>query len=120
MLEGKIRATPSLMKSTNSVFIGPHNDIMYCLDKSDGSIKWKYKIGKPILSSVATSKNHIFFGCSDKCIYSLNANDGSIKWKYETGDKIWSSPAITQIGGILFVGSLDSHIYGFDYLKPVE
>jgi len=114
MLEGKIRATPSLMKSTNSVFIGTHNGMMYCLDRSDGSIKWKYQIGKPILSSVATSKDHIFFGCSDKCIYSLNSTDGSIKWKYETGDKIWSSPAITRNGGILFVGSLDSHIYGLE------
>ncbi|MGB9168554.1 MAG: PQQ-binding-like beta-propeller repeat protein [Nitrososphaeraceae archaeon] len=114
MLEGKIRATPTLMKSTNYLFIGTHNGIMYCLDRSDGSIKWKYQIGKPILSSVATSKDHIFFGCSDKCIYSLNSTDGSIKWKYETGDKIWSSPVITRNGGILFVGSLDSHIYGLD------
>ena len=87
---------------------------MYCIDRSNGSIKWKYQIGTPILSSVATSKDHIYFGCSDKWFYSLNSTDGSIKWKYETGDKIWSSPVITQNGGMLFVGSLDSHIYGLD------
>jgi outer membrane protein assembly factor BamB len=116
MLEGKIRATPTLMKSTNSLFIGTHKGIMYCLDQSDGSIKWKYETCKPILSSVAISKDHIFFGCSDKKIYSLNSVDGSIKWKYETGDKIWSSPVITQNDayeeGVLYIGSLDSHIYG--------
>ena len=117
MLEGKIRATPSLMKSTNSLFIGTHKGIMYCLDQSDGSIKWKYETGKPILSSVAISKDHIFFGCSDKKIYSLHSINGSIKWKYETGDKVWSSPVITQNDdgkeeGMLYVGSLDSHIYG--------
>ena len=119
LLEGKIRATPSLMKSTNSLFIGTHSGIMYCLNQSDGSIKWKYETGKPILSSVAISKDHIFFGCSDKKIYSLNSTNGSIKWKYETGDKVWSSPVITQNyddsdkeEGMLYVGSLDSHIYG--------
>jgi outer membrane protein assembly factor BamB len=125
MLEGKIRATPSLMKSTNSLFIGTHNGIMYCLNQSNGSIKWKYETGKPILSSAAISKDHIFFGCSDKKIYSLNSINGSIKWKFETGEKVWSSPVITQNNnnnnndnnknkeeGMLYVGSLDSHIYG--------
>ena len=113
-LEGKIRATPSLMKETNSLFIGTHKGIMYCLDQSSGSINWKQEIGNPILSSVAISKDHIFFGCSDKRVYSLNSTDGLINWKYETEDKIWSSPVITQKEGILYVGSLDSHIYGLE------
>ena len=39
--------------------------------------------------------------------------------QYETEDKIWSSPVITQKDddkeeGMLYVGSLDSHIYGLD------
>ena len=113
-LDGKIRATPSLMKLTNSLFIGTQTGIMYCLDQSTGSIKWQYEIGKPILSSVAISKDSIFFGCSDNNIYSLNSNDGSLKWKYGTEGKIWSSPAITQNEGVLYVGSLDSHIYGLE------
>jgi eukaryotic-like serine/threonine-protein kinase len=113
-LEGKIRATPSLMKISNSLFIGTHNGIMYCLDQSNGSIKWKHEIGSPILSSVAISKDHIFFGCSDKRVYSLNSTNGLINWKYETEGKIWSSPVITQNEGILYVGSLDSHIYGLE------
>lgn len=113
-LEGKIRATPSLMKATNSLFVGTHKGIMYCLDQSSGSINWKHEIGNPILSSVAISKDHIFFGCSDKRVYSLNSTDGLINWEYETEGKIWSSPVITQNEGILYVGSLDSHIYGLE------
>jgi outer membrane protein assembly factor BamB len=113
-LEGKIRSTPSLMKETNSLFIGTHKGIMYCLDRSNGSINWKHEIGKPIISSVATLKDHIFFGCSDKRVYSLNSTDGSINWTYKTEGKIWSSPVITQNDKILYVGSLDSHLYGLE------
>jgi len=113
-LEGKVRATPSLMKLANSLFVGTQKGIMYCLDQSTGSIKWQHKIGKPILSSVAISKDSIFFGCSDNNIYSLNSNDGSLNWKYGTEGKIWSSPVITKNEGILYVGSLDSHIYGLE------
>ena len=113
-LEGKIRSTPSLTNETNSLFIGTHKGIMYCLDQSSGSINWKHEVGKPILSSVAVLKGHIFFGCSDKRVYSLNAIDGSINWTYKTEDKIWSSPVIAQDDGTLYVGSLDSHMYGLD------
>jgi outer membrane protein assembly factor BamB len=113
-LEGKIRATPCLMPSTNSIFIGTHRGIINCITLSDGSIKWKYDFGKPILSSVAISNDYLFFGCSDNCIYCLSIVDGAIKWKYETANKIWSSPLIIANEGILFVGSLDSHIYGLD------
>jgi outer membrane protein assembly factor BamB len=40
--------------------------------------------------------------------------DGSKIWDFETGNKIWSSPSISEYDGIVFFGSLDSHIYGID------
>jgi outer membrane protein assembly factor BamB len=47
-------------------------------------------------------------------VYSLNSTDGLISWEYENDGKIWSSPVVAQNEGILYVGSLDSHIYGLE------
>jgi outer membrane protein assembly factor BamB len=43
-LESKIRSTPSLMKDTNSLFIGTNTGAMYCLDQLNGCIIWKHKL----------------------------------------------------------------------------
>ena len=38
--------------------------------------------------------------------------DGSERWTFETGGGIWSSPSVA--GGVVFVGSLDGHMYAVD------
>jgi outer membrane protein assembly factor BamB len=47
-------------------------------------------------------------------MYCLSCINGSRLWEFETGDRIWSSPALAENDGVLFFGSLDSHIYGLD------
>jgi outer membrane protein assembly factor BamB len=74
-------------------------------------IKWNKQILKPVMASPATIKDKVF-ATSDKRIYCFLVEDGSRIWEFETEDKIWSSPSRSESDGIMFFGSLDSHIYG--------
>jgi eukaryotic-like serine/threonine-protein kinase len=113
-LNGKIRSSSPCLSEDNLVFIGTHNGSIYCLNQSDGVIRWDKQLTKPVLSSAAVLKDKVFLGSSDKKVYSFDCDTGSKAWEFETGDRIWSSPAITENDMVLFFGSLDSHIYGLD------
>jgi outer membrane protein assembly factor BamB len=113
-LNGKIRSSSPCLSEDNLIFIGTQNGSVYCLDQSDGVIRWDKQVAKPVLSSAAVLKDKVFFGSSDKKMYCFYCDTGSMVWEFETSDRIWSSPAIAKNDMMLFFGSLDSHIYGLD------
>jgi len=84
---------------------------LYAFYTSNGTLKWKYKIGNDdILSSPAiASDGTVYFGCSDHNIYALYPN-GTLKWKYETGSQVLSSPAIGD-DETIYCGSHDTYLY---------
>lgn len=127
LLEGKIRATPSLMKSTNSLFIGTHSGIMYCLNQSDGSIKWKYETGDKVWSSPVITQNDddndkeegmLYVGSLDSHIYGLGIESGRLNWKFPTMDGIESSPCIVK--NKLFISSKDGLLYCFSNQQKMD
>lgn len=117
-LNGMIRSSSPCLSFDEdqrpSVFIGTYNGGMFCLNQFNGMIRWSKQITKPVMASPATIKDKVFFAASDKKLYCFHMKDGSKIWDFETGDKIWSSPSISEYDGIMFLGSLDSHIYGID------
>jgi hypothetical protein len=117
-LNGKIRSSSPCLSfdenQTATVFIGTYNGGMYCLNQSTGVIRWSKEITKPVMASPATIKDKAFFAASNKKVYCFQLKDGSSIWDFEAGDKIWSSPSISEYDGVMFFGSLDSHIYGLD------
>jgi outer membrane protein assembly factor BamB len=115
-LNGKIRSSSPCLSEDNLIFIGTQNGSIYCLDQSDGMIRWDKQLTKPVLSSAAVLKDKVFLGSSDRKIYCFDCDTGSKVWEFETGDRIWSSPAIAKNDMVLFFGSLDSHIYGLDII----
>jgi outer membrane protein assembly factor BamB len=113
-LSGKVRSSSPCLSEDNLIFIGTQNGSVYCLDQSDGVVRWDKQLAKPVLSSAAVLKDKVFFGSSDNKIYCFDCDTGSKVWEFETSDRIWSSPAIAKKDMVLFFGSLDSHIYGLD------
>jgi outer membrane protein assembly factor BamB len=116
-LNGKIRSSSpclSFYEESPSVFIGTYSGGIYCLSQLTGKIKWRKQINQPVMASPGIIKDKAFFAASDNKIYCLQKNDGSKVWDFETGGKIWSSPSISEYDNVLFLGSLDAHIYGID------
>ena len=119
-LNGKVRSSTPCLSSgddedqNSSIFVGTYSGGMFCLNQSNGTIKWSKSVLKPVMSSPATIKDKVFFAASDNKIYCFQADDGLKIWSFETDERIWSSPCLTEHGGTIFFGSLDSHIYGID------
>jgi outer membrane protein assembly factor BamB len=114
-LNGKIRSSSPCLSEDNLIFIGTQNGSVYCLDQSEGVVRWDKQLTKPVLSSAALLKDKVYFGSSDNKIYCFDCDTGSKVWEFETSDRIWSSPAIAKKDMVLFFGSLDSHITEGDY-----
>jgi outer membrane protein assembly factor BamB len=113
-LSGKIRSSSPCLSSDGLIFIGTHSGGMYCLDQDNGLVKWNKEISRPVLASSAILKDRVVFASSEKKIHCLCHSTGRRLWEFESADRIWSSPVIIENDGVLFFGSLDSHIYELD------
>lgn len=111
------------------IFAGAQNGIMYAVDLSDFSLKWKTACGKidyrilmlldrkgwylkvGIFSTAAVANGIVYYGSLDNNIYALSENTGEILWKYKTGYHVWGQAAISD--GIMYLGSDDWYLYAF-------
>ena len=102
-----------IFPETSSPAIGPDGTIyigsfssfenyLYAIYPADGSIKWSFLTGGPIISSpVIGSDGTIYVGSTDYNFYAINSN-GTIKWFYPTINPFFSSPTIGSDGTIYF------------------
>jgi outer membrane protein assembly factor BamB len=100
------------------VFVGSRDGNVYCLDTSDGSVKWNATLttGGYIVSSPAYWDGRIYigatgtaFGSSDSsCVYCLDADEGGIHWRhtYQRGSQggTMSSPTIDGPNQYVYIG----------------
>ncbi|MHA1348987.1 MAG: outer membrane protein assembly factor BamB family protein [Candidatus Odinarchaeia archaeon] len=96
------------------VYIGSHDDNVYCLDASTGEKIWNYTTGDNVLSSPTVANGKVYVGSYDKNVYCLDASTGSKIWNYTTGNIIWSSPIV--VNGKVYIGSDDDNVYCLDAL----
>jgi len=81
------------------IYTGVDDGFFYCIDKKDGSIKWKFKIcfgvpGKNIFSTPCLSSKYVFFGAYDGNLYCLDKETGKTNWIFFDADYIGASPWI--------------------------
>lgn len=91
------------------IYFGTDAGAFYALDQKNGSIVWKFQIGrhpagKGIFSSPALHEGSLFFGAYDGGVYALDAKTGVLRWNYPDADWVGSSPAISAKLGLIFVG----------------
>ncbi len=87
--------TSSPSVSTNFIYIGSEDNIVYAIGRADGKVKWKYATRGRILSSPALSGETLFAASSDGSIYAFDQR-GEIQWKTSLGGEIITSPAISN------------------------
>lgn len=63
------------------VIAGNRDGYMYALDATNGTLRWSYQTGGPILLSSATDGTNIFFASDDSYAYALTAANGTLVWK---------------------------------------
>ncbi len=58
-------------------------------------LKWKYKIGAPVVASPVVAEQTIYIGGHDHYLHAINAADGQVKWKFKTEGKIDAAVTVT-------------------------
>ena len=91
---------------------------LWCVNTSDCSVNWKYRLGGTspsgfIHSSCGISPvdGTIYVGYYS-ALYAINP-DSTLKWSYTTGNEVNSSPAVAS-DGTIYVGCKDSYLYAID------
>jgi len=123
--EGTVMSSPAVVKG--KVYIGSHDQHIYCIDAYTGMLIWKFKTNYRVTSSPAVAGGKVFTGFDDGYVYCLNATTGALIWKTINiyGDAgpppilievaSWqprSSPIV--VGNRLYVGALDCKVYCID------
>jgi len=122
-----IYGTPVATK--DSVYFGGYDGNVYALSSLDGSLRWSFPTGGPIIGGVALldpdPKEHperarLFVGSDDGKLYALDPEDGSQKHEpFDAGDSIWATPLVA--GSVVYVPSVNGKLYALDEqtLQPV-
>jgi eukaryotic-like serine/threonine-protein kinase len=104
-------AAPVIKDGT--LYVGNLDGYLYALQTSDGKMKWRFKAGEGITSTVWIEGGVIYFGSKDDHVYAIDAKTGqNVIWKFKAGDDILSSPKAKS--GVLYVGSNDNNFYALD------
>jgi outer membrane protein assembly factor BamB len=93
----------------NTVYVGSDSEYFWAINQKDGSVKWKFKVGKraqrkSIFSNPVLNKDTVIFGSYDGNVYALDKQTGKKRWVSFEGDYVGSSPAIAEDLEMVFIG----------------
>ncbi|MBW1870865.1 MAG: PQQ-binding-like beta-propeller repeat protein [Deltaproteobacteria bacterium] len=95
------------------LYVGNLDGYLYALQTADGKMKWRFKAGEGITSTVWIEGGVIYFGSKDDHVYAIDVKTGqNVIWKFKAGDDVLSSPKVNS--GVLYVGSNDNNFYALD------
>ena len=96
------------------VYIGSSNGILFAVNTSDGTERWRFTGASDAIESAITvdANGHIYFGSNDNKVYALYS-DGIEKWNFTTGDNVEAKPAV-KTDGTVYAGSRDHHLYSIN------
>ncbi|WP_242158224.1 PQQ-binding-like beta-propeller repeat protein [Aestuariivivens sediminis] len=104
---------------TKQVYFGANDGVVYCLNKMNGDLVWKYTVENPIaesfrhFSTPLVSGNRIFIGSADKHLYCLDASSGKLIFKYASSDWVRACPVATEAN--VYFASMNGDLYNIDF-----
>lgn len=134
---GAVVSSPVL--SDGVIYVGSDDGSLYAAEAATGVEKWKFATKGHVRSTPAIVDGRAYFGSYDGFFYAVEAATGKLVWKFETqGERrfaakglhgstprqqvipdAWdcylSSPVV--VGGRVYFGSGDGHIYALDAEK---
>lgn len=107
-----ITSSPALHRESQLVVVGSQDGTVYGFDAQTGWVVWRFKTGKPVISSPCVEESTVYVGSADGNVYAIEMKTGRQLWKYTTEGQVNSSPAVAN--GSLYVGSVDGALYSLD------
>lgn len=98
-----------------AVYIGSYDGQLYALDETDGSVRWRFRTQRGIVSRPAPFAEMVVFGSEDKSVYAVSRSSGRAIWSFRTDAPVRSSPFVEDKA--CYVGSDDGFLYRIDRAK---
>ena len=97
---GKMAASPAVVG--DELVVHGMDGHVWVLDRANGRVLWRYRVGSPIESSPVVRRGVDYFGAWNGNVYALDLRRRRVRWVYRSGYKITSSAALA--GGKVFIG----------------
>ena len=100
-------ASPSVYKE--KVVVGNRDKFVYCFNKNNGEVIWKYNTGNKVDASCVISTTGVLACNMRGDVMLLDLKNGRLIWNYELGSAIHANPLL--VNNKIIVGSGDGSIY---------
>ncbi len=97
---GKMASSPAIVG--DGLVVHGMDGIVRVLDRSNGRLRWSFRVGSPIESSPIVHDGLDYFGAWNGRVYALDLKRRKLRWSWGGGHKITSSAAIA--GTTLYIG----------------
>jgi len=105
----------SASQAGGAVYIGSYDQCLYAIDETDGSVRWRFRAQRGIVSRPLVVGDQVIAGSEDHNVYAVSRQNGRATWSFRTTMPVRSS-AVGDIRGVL-IGSDDGFMYRLDPIK---
>lgn len=110
-----IETSPLLIASR--IYVSALTGELFCIDKSNGAIRWSYanpfeKLRSQSHSSPAGNDSIVVYGHDDGDLTAIDAMSGTLRWNVRAANGLLGSPIL--VGERVIAGASDSTISAFD------
>lgn len=113
--DDEVRSSASF--AGGAVYVGSYDGHLYAIDETDGTVRWKFKAQRGIVSRPTPFAEMVLFGSEDRCVYAVSRQTGRAIWSYRTDMAVRSSAIADERGCV--IGSDDGFLYRLDRAKGV-
>jgi outer membrane protein assembly factor BamB len=95
----------------DAVVFGSRDGFLYCVNRFDGQLKWKFDHHVSwVISSPSIINGHVITGTSDgHFVQSVDINTGKEAWRTYGTAPLWSSPLV--VGDHVYIGGNEGVLY---------
>ena len=103
---GKMASSPAVVG--DQLVVHGMDGYVWVLDRGNGKLRWRFRVGSPIESSPVVHNGVDYFGAWNGNVYALDLNRRRLRWTHRAGFKITSSAAIA--GKRLYIGDYGGYV----------
>jgi outer membrane protein assembly factor BamB len=102
-----IWSSAALSADNSTLYFGANKGGIYALNRSDGSLRWRYPIVGSVYSSPALdATDTVYSGSTVGHVFALNGASGHLIFDYDAQAPIWTVPAIRPDGSLVIADRL--------------
>lgn len=90
------------------IFVGARDNFFYCLDATDGDLRWRWRTGADVVGAAALDEERVYFVSLDNVLRALDRSNGAQRWRRPLALRPLEGPHYA--GGRLIVSGLSASV----------